>query len=213
MAVEAPADSYRQPSDDTAIAEAARSIGLPVGARWLIYVGGFNPHKHVDLLVRAFATAGGNGTPLFLVLVGAPSDAFHGAQDAIHRAIDETGTTDRVRWTGFLSDDMLRRLHAGAVALVLPSASEGFGLPAIEAAAAGAPVIATTASPLPQLLRGGGVFIDPGSVEPIADAIRYMLTDEPARLAMARIARERATALTWEATARSALETLREAAA
>ena len=89
-------------------------------------------------------------------------DVFHGARKTIRDAIEICGTDSLVHWTGFVADDDLRRLHSGAAALVMPSANEGFGLPAIEAAACGAPVIATTESPLPQLLEGAGIFVRPG---------------------------------------------------
>jgi glycosyltransferase involved in cell wall biosynthesis len=112
-----------------------------------------------------------------------------------------------------MPDEELRLIHAGAVAAVLPSACEGFGLPAIEAAAAGAFVIATTESPLPQLLEGGGRFVTPGDLNGLVDALRTALDDESGRRTMARRARERALELTWERTARAALGALREAAA
>ena len=97
-----------------------------------------------------------------------------------------------MKWTGFVADEDLRHLHAGALALVLPSACEGFGLPAVEAAACGAPVIATTESPLPELLEGGGVFVAPGDEAALTAAMRLMLADEPARAGMAARALERA---------------------
>jgi len=95
----------------------------------------------------------------------------------------------------------------------LPSANEGFGLPAVEAAACGTPVIATTRSPLPELLAGGGVFVAPADVAAMAATLERWLADEPARAALGRIARERAAALTWPAAAARALACLREAAA
>jgi len=214
VALEAPAAAY-QPSPPAEIRAAAGRAGIPDGARWLVYVGGFNPHKHVDVLVRAHGLLRGRlPDPPLLLLVGAlDGDVFHGAQAAIRQAIADAGTGTLVRWTGFLPDEELRHLLSGALALVLPSASEGFGLPAVEAAACGAPVVATTASPLPELLEGGGLFVTPGSVPELADALERLSGDEPARRSLGGVARRRAAALTWKAGARSALAALREAAA
>ena len=215
VALEAPAAAYRPSESAGDIAGAAARAGVPVGSRWMVYVGGFNPHKRVDVLVRAHAAIASSMTdPPLLLLVGTvDGDVFHGAQASIREAICEAGTQALVRWTGFVPDEELRHLLSGAVALVLPSASEGFGLPAVEAAACGTPVIATSASPLPALLEGGGIFVEPGDVEGIVGALRVLLTDEPRRRAMSAMARYRAAALTWQAGAQAALSALREAAA
>ena len=215
VALEAPAAEYR-PSESPDVIEALRlRLDLPRDARWLVYVGGFNPHKHVDVLVRAHAlVAARRADPPFLLLVGTlDGDVFHGSQAAIRDAIRAAGTEHLVRWTGFLPDSELRHLLSGAVTSLLPSASVGFGLPAVEAAACGIPIVATTASPLPQLLAGGGIFVAPGETAPLVDAILRMLDDEPSRLAMGAVALARARELTWPAGARSALATLREAVA
>ena len=213
VALEAPAYEYRLETTDAEVATAAVGAGLGAGDRWLVYVGGFNPHKHVDVLVRAHAAAVRDmASPPALLLVGTTDgDVFHGAQALIRDAIREVGAQGIVRWLGFLPDDQLRPLLAGAVAALLPSAAEGFGLPAVEAAACGTPVIATTESPLPALLEGGGLFVPPGDECALEAAIRRLLDDEPARLAMGAIARRRAAALTWSAGARSALGALRDA--
>ncbi|NIR79203.1 MAG: glycosyltransferase family 4 protein, partial [Gemmatimonadetes bacterium] len=86
-----------------------------------------------------------------------------------------------VHWAGYLPDDELRSLLSGSTALVLISESEGFGLPAVEAAACGCPVIATVESPLPHLLRGGGWFVGAGDVESTRSAMQEALTDEALR--------------------------------
>jgi glycosyltransferase involved in cell wall biosynthesis len=200
-------------SESRDVAAAAARIGIPAGARWVMYVGGFGPHKYVDVLVRAHAAAAQKvDGSLFLVLAGPSDDGFHEDRAAIHRAIRECGIESLVRWPGYLSDAELSHLHSGAIALVLASASEGFGLPAVEAARCGTPVIATTESPLPQLLEGGGVFVPPGDVRALALAIEDLATDEQRRRRLGIRAAERAGALNWSASARIAIDALEEAA-
>ena len=215
VAVEAAASIY-QPSESTEdIAAAAARVGVPDGRRWFAYVGGFNPHKHVDAIVRAHAAlVRDSATPPVLVLVGAiDADPFFGSQQHIREEIARSRTEEHVKWAGFVPDEELRHLLSGALALVLPSESEGFGLPAVEAAACGVPVIATRESPLPQLLEGGGIFIPPGDEGALADAMRTLAADEPYRRALGAGALARARTLSWSASARAALGALAEAAA
>jgi glycosyltransferase involved in cell wall biosynthesis len=215
VSVEAPATTFCPSASSAEILDAARRAGLRDGARWFIYVGGFNPHKHVDSIVRALATVPrSDARPLQLALVGTVDrDVFHGDQARIRAVISELGLGASVVWTGFVPDEELRHLHSGAIALVLPSECEGFGLPAVEAAACGAPVIATTASPLPELLEGGGIFVAPGDLAALERAMQRMASDENARREMGHIALERARSLTWPRGATAALEALQEAAA
>lgn len=215
VALEAPAAAYRPSRDPEEVAAASRRVGIGTGGRWFVYVGGFNPHKHVDVLVQAHATVvAGLADPPLLLLVGAlDGDVFHGAQAEIRECIRRAGTEALVRWTGFVPDEELRHLLSGALALVLPSASEGFGLPAVEAAACGTPVVATTASPLPELLAGGGLFVRPGDPSELAAALRQLLADEVVRRQLGATAMRRVAVLTWAAGARAALAALHEAAA
>lgn len=214
VTLEGVADAYKPSETAADVAAAAARAGVPAGARWLIYVGGFGPHKHVDVLVRAHAAlAARQNVPLHLLLVGPSQDAFHQDLAGIHAAIAECGTAHLVRWLGYLPDDELRHLHSGAVALVLASAAEGFGLPAVEAARCGAPVVATVESPLPQVLEGGGLFIAPGDQGALERALHTLLTDEPVRAAMGRRALLRAAALSWPRSAAVALQALEDAGA
>ena len=215
VATEAPAEAFRPSDDPTTVRRLASAAGVPEGTRWFVYVGGFNPHKHVDVIVRAHAAIArdlGPAAPHLLLVGTIDQDVFHGSQAAIRQAIAGAGNEHLVHWTGFVPDEELRHLYSGAIAVVLPSASEGFGLPAVEAAACGTPAVATTASPLPQLLAGGGIFIPPGEVEPLVAAMRALLDDEPARLALGREAYRRSALLSWSEAARTALSALREAA-
>lgn len=192
---EAPDDAFR----------VARAPGGPSADRYFVYVGGINPHKNLPALVAAFVAlrCEERHADIKLVIIGdVDTDTFTPGADAVRRAIAESGVGDAVRFTGFLPDAEAAALVAGAKALVLPSMSEGYGLPAVEAAACGVPVVATRHSPLPELLAGAGLFIDPASLVELQDAMRTMLEDEPARLRYAEQAHRAAQELSWASSAR-----------
>jgi glycosyltransferase involved in cell wall biosynthesis len=199
---------FRPSESPDQIRAAADRVGLPPGSQWFIYVGGFGAHKHVDLLVRAYGNVAKRHPelPLQLLLVGSQADVFHQDLASIQIAIQESGHQERIHWTGYLPDAELRHLYSGAIALALVSASEGFGLPAVEAARCGTPVVATAESPLPQILEGGGLFIEPGDAGAIEDALEQLVTDQPRRRAMGGRALERASTLSWLRSAQVALD-------
>lgn len=214
VAVEAPSDAFRPATSDE-VALAATAAGVPGGSRWFTYVGGFSPHKRLDVVLQAHAALRDRiPDPPHLVLVGRlTGDAFLTSRDSLVALADQLGTTDLIHWTGFLPDETVAALHTGAIATLLVSESEGFGLPAVEAAACGCPVIASTESPLPRLLHGGGCFVRPGDAGAVSEAMVRLSTDEAGRHELGRAARERASRLTWHATASATLATLEEAAA
>ena len=221
VAVEAPASVFRPSESEVEIDAAARGAGLPASARWFIYVGGFSKHKHVDSVARAHAfvvdeirkrrgPSAAEAVPHLLLVGPTHLDSFHVDIDRVRRVIEEEGTGDLVRWPGFVPDEELRHLHSGALGLVMPSECEGFGLPAVEAAACGVPVVTTTESPLPQLLEGGGIFVDPGDQPALKAAMLRLATDEEARQALGRVAYRRAASLSWEKAAAATLGALHE---
>ena len=214
VTLEGVSEIYRPSRSSIEIRAAADRAGIPPGASWLMYVGGFGPHKNVDRIVRAHAEAvrRHRESPLMLLLVGHHDDGFHADVNSIRDAIRQSGTENLVKWAGFLPDSEVRHLHSGAVALVIASASEGFGLPAVEAARCGTPVIATTESPLPEILEGGGIFVEPGNVQALASAIDRLVTNHDDRRDLGRRALERASALSWSKSAAVVLAALEEAA-
>ena len=211
---EAPSAAYAPGSSADEISAARLQVGLPADGRYLTYVGGFNPHKNVESLVMAHAeVAAAVDDPPRLLLVGSvDKDVFHSGVESIRAAIRDAGTEELVTWAGFVPDHELRHLHAGSLALVLPSRCEGFGLPAAEAAACETPVIATTESPLPALFEGGGLFVDPDDQRGLVDALRVVCCDEDRRRALGARAGERARQLTWPRAAELALDAILEAA-
>lgn len=215
IAVEAPSAGFK-PRDEATVLAAAKSVGLHEGQRWFVYVGGFNPHKNVPSIIRAHAAvvAKAASNPPHLLLVGTvDSDVFHGELPVIRAAIDAARTNSLVHWTGFLPDERLSALHSGAIALVLPSSAEGFGLPAVEAAACGLPVIATNESPLPDLLSESGIFVTPCDDKELELAMLTLLSDSAMWSRMSVSALRQSSELSWTRAARAALASLTAATA
>lgn len=184
-------------------------LGLTARDPYVAYLGGVNPHKNVPRLVEAMARVRQpeGEPPAKLVVVGnVESDVFTPGTAPVKEAISRTGLEERVIFTGFLSDrDVVHVLNRSRL-LALPSLLEGFGLPAVEAAACGRPVVATEHSPLPQLLEGGGLFVDPFDVDSIATAISTLLCDAPLRERMGDEALRRAKLLSWNSSAKTLLD-------
>ncbi|MBS1788258.1 MAG: glycosyltransferase family 4 protein [Acidobacteria bacterium] len=191
-------------------------LGVNGEGRTVVYVGGFSPHKNLEALVSAFAKVVEH--PSFsdvqLVMVGEyQKEVFHSCYSAIKRQIAELGISSRVVFTGYLPDEELVVLLNLASVLVLPSLIEGFGLPAVEAAACGCPVIATTASPLPELLGEGGIFINPSNQEELDDALAHILESKALRQQMRAAGLAAAEKLTWGAAAHQMMDLIRQVTA
>lgn len=202
---------------DADVRAAARSrANLPAQGRFIIYVGGLAPHKNILGLVRGFAGAlalkpNGDGLDdLHLALVGDPKgDGFHSNYEQICAMTDaDPLLRGRVHFTGYVSDDDLVALYSDALAATMPSFSEGFGLPAIEAMACGIPVLSSSAASLPEVVGDAGLYFDPHQPAQIADAIYRIATEADTLAALQQKARERVAQFTWANAARLALEHL-----
>jgi glycosyltransferase involved in cell wall biosynthesis len=190
---------------DARLTSRLEALGVSSTHRTIVYVGGFSPHKNLETLIAAFARLAAR--PAFsdirLALVGEyEKEVFYSYFSVIKRQVEESGIANRVIFTGYLSDEELVILLNRATALALPSLIEGFGLPAVEAAACGCPVIATTASPLPELLGEGGIFIDPHKPAELEEALARVLESEDLRRKMREAGLAAAERLTWDAAAR-----------
>ncbi len=184
--------------------------------RIVIYVGGFSPHKNLEVLISVFAklTEQREFSDVRLVLVGEyKKEVFHSYFSTIKYQVERLGVTDRVIFTGYLPDEELVVLLNLSTVLVLPSLLEGFGLPAMEAAACGCPVIATTASPLPTLLGDGGIYIDPTKPEDLERALILVLSSPSLRRWMREAGLAAARRLTWNRAARQMIDILQQVVA
>jgi glycosyltransferase involved in cell wall biosynthesis len=189
------------------------SLGIDPARRIVAYVGGFSPHKNLEELIAAFAAICRRGfQDAQLVMVGDyRGDVFLTYFGTVKAAVQRAGIGEQVIFPGFVPDEELASLLNVSTVLVLPSLMEGFGLPAIEAAACGCPVIATRHSPLPDLLGDGAVYMTPGANE-LEEALARVLSSASLRAEMRQAGIAAARRLTWEAAARQMMAVMQEVA-
>src|SRR5208282_1609178 len=159
------ADPIFRPLQSSSATEVCERWRIPPEARCLIYVGGFSPHKNLFMLLDVVHELVGRDAfrDLRLVLVGDyTGDSFYSCYDQLANRVRLGSMEGHVLFTGRLEDEDLIVLLNRSDALVLPSFGEGFGLPAVEAAACVFNVPATTESPIPELLGQGALAISPG---------------------------------------------------
>jgi glycosyltransferase involved in cell wall biosynthesis len=207
------ADPIFRPLENGVANEVSKHWRIPVDARCLIYVGGFSPHKNLLMLLDVFHELASQEEfrDLRLVLVGDyVGDPFFSCYGQLVDRVKQFGMGARVLFTGRLEDKDLLVLLNRAHALVLPSVCEGFGLPGVEAAACGTPIVATTESPLPELLGDGVLAVDPNDREGWVKALERVLTDKALHQHMREAALIAASRLSWQDSARQLLSVFDE---
>jgi glycosyltransferase involved in cell wall biosynthesis len=176
------------------------------GRPYLLCVGTIEPRKNLPAVFRALARLPRPERPELRV-VGAPGlDA--GAIQALPARL---GLNGDVRFLGRRPTEELVSLYAGALALVYPSLLEGFGLPVLEAMGAGAPVIASNRSSVPEVAGDAAILVDPEDESSIASALQRVATSPALREDLRARGRARVARFSWEQTARQTLDVFAEA--
>ena len=202
---EAAAPHFGPPAPSTLAATRAR-YGL--SRPYVLFVGFLEPKKNLRVLLEAVATLRRRGAwgDTELIVAGAPG----WGPDPVGRA-HALGLDGVVRFLGAVADAELPGLYGGALAFAFPSLWEGFGLPVLEAMAAGAAVVASNRGALPEVTAGAALLADPVP-HPFADALEQILTDPPLRERLRLAGLARAAQFSWERTARETLKVYRTAA-
>ena len=156
---------------------------------YVLFVGTVEPRKGVDVLLAAHAVLRRQGHPDLRVVVAGPP------------GWGETPSLDRpgVVAPGRIDEPTLDALYRGAAALAVPSRSEGFGLPALEAMARGCPVVASDAGALPEVVGDAGVLVPPGDADALAAALDRLLTEDSVAASLGAAGHQRAATFTWAA--------------
>jgi glycosyltransferase involved in cell wall biosynthesis len=185
---------------------AASGVSAPDGP-YLLAVSSMTPRKGLDVLARAIARL---GTDCPRVLIAGVD--YWGA-DEQRRAIDEADRHGKIELLGRVEDGALGALYEGATAVCYPSRAEGFGLPCLEAMAAGAPLIASDLAPVREVVGDAAELVPPEDPEALAGAIAKLLADEDLRESLGEAGRRRASQFTWQRTAEEVVTAYRTALA
>jgi glycosyltransferase involved in cell wall biosynthesis len=177
------------------------------GVPYVLYVGNLLPHKNLPRLTEAIAHVA-RQFPVRLVIAGGGTP---GRVGELRRLADRVGA--RLELIPYVAQQALPALYRGARLLAMPSLSEGFGLPALEAMACGTPVVVGTTSAMPEVVGDAGLLVNPENTDAIADAILRLLTQDPLRKKLIARGLARATEFSWERTARQVLTILDEVTA
>jgi alpha-1,3-rhamnosyl/mannosyltransferase len=165
-----------------------------LGTSWFVYPAVTWRHKNHLTLVRAFGPVAAADPDVSLVLTGAAAEG----EDEVLAEIGRLGLDARVHRTGRVPRDDVDALIAGSNAVAVPSMFEGFGAPAAEAMALGAPVIASDRTALPEVTGDAAVLLDPLDVGAWTRALRRLLAEPATRETMREAGRRRAAELTWD---------------
>jgi glycosyltransferase involved in cell wall biosynthesis len=192
--------------------EAGHSVDEPaeempelVGKQFIMYLGRPTPHKNLPRLVDAFVELKQEHPELHLVLAGKTDSNYKRiARDVRRREVEDVSFTD------YISDGKLRWLYEHCAAYVFPSLSEGFGLPALEAMANGAPVASSNATCLPEIYGDAARYFEPTDVDEIVKSINYLLTNEQGRKKLIELGYQQAKKYSWKRMAEQTLEVYKD---
>jgi glycosyltransferase involved in cell wall biosynthesis len=182
-----------------------RRFGL--GGEFILTVGSIEPRKNLALLLQAFSLLKERHHIPHKLAIAGPQGWM---QEDLPRVISELKLDNEVVFTGFVPDEILNVLYNETTLLVYPSMHEGFGLPPLEAMAAGCPVAVSRVSSLPEVVGEAGRYFDPLEVEEIARTVLTVLESNDLRLRLSELGRRRSGEFSWKKAARATFALYKE---
>jgi len=186
-------------NDPTRAHEYLRSLGVGPESYYL-FVGELRPHKNVVRLIEAFAQMGNNSIKLLIV------GKRYSNYCLPMRRVQALGMQNRVQFLSLVTDAQLAVLYRHALAVVLPSLYEGFGLPILEAMSVGTPIIASSRVSLPEVAGDAALIVDPLSTPDIRNALVLMAENGALRTRLAGAGRRRSEQFSWKEAAAKTLQ-------
>jgi len=195
-----PAFQPLRPGDPRA-AEVRRRYELP--ETFILAVGSIEPRKNLERLLEAIGLLRSRPRTRDVVLVHSGPEGWHPEQ--VFRRARELRLDGAARFLGYTPARDLQVLYGLARAFVYPSLWEAFGIPVIEAMACGCPVVTSGLSSLPEIAGDAALFVDPHSVEEIANGVAAVWSDDARRADLVRKGLDRVREFTWERAARATI--------
>jgi glycosyltransferase involved in cell wall biosynthesis len=199
---------FRPIAREIAAAAVQRRYGIT--GPFVLTVGDLQPRKNQIGLIRAFEQLVKAYPKLPHQLVIAGKDTWYA--DRVHGAARASTVRERIRFTGWVTDEDLLNLYNACDLMAFPSLYEGFGLPVLEAMACCRAVACSNSSAIPEVADSAALLFDPNSIHDIVCALRDLLLNAELRARMERLGQARASLFTWERTARRTLEIYYEVA-
>jgi glycosyltransferase involved in cell wall biosynthesis len=197
-------ECFRPSADENSLA----SIPPGLDGDFILTVGALEPRKNLPRLFQAFRILKDrHHIPHRLAVVGPEG----WKDEEVFRSVKELGLSDSTVFTGYVSNEILNLLYNRASLMIYPSLYEGFGLPPLEAMAAGCPVAVSNTSSLPEVVGHAGAYFDPRSVEEMAVAIYQVLSSPERRANLVRLGTAQSREFSWRKTAEATLGVYREA--
>ncbi|OEU41368.1 hypothetical protein BGV40_15320 [Methanosarcina sp. Ant1] len=168
--------------------------------RYILYVGGFDVRKNMENSVLVFKRLVENYgyDDLNYIIVCACDDY---CRNSFSKYVKEKNLVERVKLTGYISDDDLIYLYKHAEAFFFPSLYEGFGLPVLEALALGVPVAVSNTSSLPEVVGEAGLLFDPSNLDDMADKLNSILSNKEYQESLRLKGIEQSKKFSWEISA------------
>jgi glycosyltransferase involved in cell wall biosynthesis len=201
------ADRFHRPVAAAEVERVRRATGIPEGQPYILSVGTLEPRKNLEAVVDAFAAfVAAGGAPTSLVLTGASG---WGSEQLQRQIAAVPGLREKVIVTGYVPDDDLPALYAGALCFLYLSYYEGYGLPPMEAFACGCPAVVSDRASLPEVAGDVGILTDPNDVAGVARLIGDFRDGRIDRVALGERSRRHAAPSTWATVAETLVAAMR----
>ncbi len=196
-----PIENFRE---TIAYKQLVQDYGITSRTPLVMHVGSEHPRKNLETVLRTIALLKKQYPDVLLLKIGEPGLRLGRANTL--RLIDELHLRSNVKFLGNIPLDRINELYNVADALLFPSRLEGFGLPPLEAMAAGCPVVCSNATSLPEVVGDGAIMHDPDNADAFASSITHILTNKDFRSHLIERGRARAAQFSWETAARDMLK-------
>jgi glycosyltransferase involved in cell wall biosynthesis len=171
----------------------ARQAKFDLPKCYVLFVGTLEPRKNLNLLLQAWNEISDDFKEIWLIITGVRGSVF--------KPLNVSQAGERVRFLGYVEDEVLAGLYANATMFVLPSQDEGFGLPALEAMASGTPVMVSDAGALPEVVGEAGIVFCLSNPRGLDNALKECLSNPGLRSTLSEKGSARAQQFSWQTTA------------